>query len=199
MRILIIGATGTIGKHIASSLSEQHEVITAGRNSGDYHVDINSKISIESLFRKIGKVDACICAASCEARDNFSTLTELDLFLNMKGKLFGQVNTVLVGQHYLNDNGSFTLTSGIYADTPAKGLTGGGMIGGALHSFVRSASIELPRGIRVNAISPGMLHSTEDILSVLPGCKPVDMQTLTAAYKKSVEDLINGQIIRVYE
>ncbi|HSG38107.1 MAG TPA: NAD-dependent epimerase/dehydratase family protein, partial [Thermoanaerobaculia bacterium] len=60
MRVIVIGATGTIGKAVVEALSGRHEVIRVGRRSGDYQVDATSRESIERLFRDIGPFDALI-------------------------------------------------------------------------------------------------------------------------------------------
>jgi NAD(P)-dependent dehydrogenase (short-subunit alcohol dehydrogenase family) len=193
MRILVIGASGTIGKRLTPVLARQHEIITAGRNSGEVRVDISSEQSIKGLFEQVKNIDACICIAASGPLDDFATLTEQQLQADLKGKLFGQMNIVLIGQHHINNNGCFTLTSGIFADIPYKGVTGGGIISGALHSFVLSASIELPRNIRINAVSPGLAEdSAKEYGHLFPGMPAVAMNKLTA-------DNFNGQILRVYE
>jgi NAD(P)-dependent dehydrogenase (short-subunit alcohol dehydrogenase family) len=200
MRILVIGASGTIGKRLTPVLAQQHEIITAGRNSGEVRVDISSEQSIKELFEQVKNIDACICIAASGPLDDFATLTEQQLQADLKGKLFGQMNIVLIGQHHINNNGCFTLTSGIFADIPYKGVTGGGIISGALHSFVLSASIELPRNIRINAVSPGLAEdSAKEYGHLFPGMPAVAMNKLTAAYAKTIEDNFNGQILRVYE
>jgi NAD(P)-dependent dehydrogenase (short-subunit alcohol dehydrogenase family) len=127
-------------------------------------------------------------------------MTEAHLLPSLKGKLLGQVNVVLIGQHFLNDNGSFTLTSGILADEPAKNSACGAMISGALNSFVLAASLELKRDIRINAVSPGVVEdSFEKYGSEFPGFNPVPMTKVVNAYLKSVEGVINGQTIKAYE
>ena len=199
MRILIIGASGTIGKRLTPALGSRHEIIRAGRNSGDVNVDITSEVSIERLFKEVKNLDACVCIAASGPLDNFATLTEGQLLQDFKGKLFGQVNLVLIGQHYLNDNGCFTLTSGIFADVPYKGVTGGGMVSGALHSFVLSAGIELGRNRRINVVSPGLAADSEkDFGHLFPGLKAVSMERIVKAYIRAVEGDIRGEIIRVY-
>ncbi|GAA4787187.1 short chain dehydrogenase [Olivibacter ginsenosidimutans] len=199
MRILIIGANGTIGKKLTPHLSKKHEIITAGRNSGDIRVDITSEESITEMYKQIQNIDACICIAASGPLDNFSELTESQLLQDFKGKLFGQVNLVLLGQKYLNDNGTFTLTSGVFADIPYKGVTAGGMISGALHSFVLSASIELPRRQRINVVSPSMIEdSVKEFGHLFPGLKAVSMNELIEAYEKTIEQNISGQILKVY-
>ena len=199
MRILIIGASGTIGKKLSPSLKFNHEIITAGRNSGDFKVDITLEQSIQNLFKQVRNIDACICAAASGPLDNFETLTETQLHKDLKGKMYGQINIVLIGQHYLNDNGCFTITTGIFADKPYKGVTGGAIISGALHSFVLSASIELPRGLRINAVSPSMVEdSVKDFGHLFPNLQPVSMERIVNAFTESVETNITGQILRVY-
>ena len=199
MKILIIGANGTIGKKLTPVLKEKHEIITAGRNSGDVRVDITLEDSIKEMFGQVGSIDACICIAASGPLDDFSTLTEQQLQKDFKGKLFGQINLVLIGQHYLNDNGCFTLTTGIFADVPYKGVTGGGVISGALHSFVLSASIELPKSIRINAVSPSMVEdSVNDYGHLFPGLQAVSMERIVDAFRETVESDFTGKILRVY-
>ncbi len=199
MKILIVGASGTIGKRIASRLSTKHQIITASRSRGDIPVDIRSTDAIDRMYREAGTVDACICVAESGALDDFQSLTAPQMLENMQGKFFGQVNLVLIGKNYLADNGSFTLTSGIFADEAWKGVTTGGVISGALHSFVLSAAIELQRGLRINVVSPTMVADSFDAYGHLfPGMQPVPMDRLVDAYVECVEGADTGRIIRVY-
>lgn len=200
MKILMIGAAGTIGKRLQATLSGTHEIITAGRTSGDATVDITSAASIEKLFKQIKNIDACIVTAGSGALDSFQTLTEAKIESSLRGKLMGQVNVVLIGQHYLNNGGSFTLTSGVLADDPARDCAAGALVSGALHSFVLAAALELQRDLRINVVSPGVVEdSYEKLRPYFPGFNPVPMRKVVNAYLKSVEGVINGQIIRVYE
>lgn len=199
MRILVIGASGTIGQRLVTAFADEHDVIQAGRKGQDIELDISSVDSIKYAFQQLKKIDACICVAASGPMDVFATLTDQQLMNDFKGKLFGQVNLVLIGQHYLNASGSFTLTSGIFADVPYKGVTGGAMISGALHSFVLSAAIELPKKIRINVVSPGLVaDSALEFGSLFPGLPPVPMAEVIEAYRSSVEGELNGQIIRLY-
>lgn len=200
MRILVIGASGTIGKPLCAELEKHHEVIKAGRSGRDASVDIESAESIERMYIQVGQVDACICIAASGALDRFDELTEAALLTNMRGKLFGQINLVLTGQNYLSNGGSFTLTSGIFADEAWKGVTGGAVISGGLHSFVLSAAIELPRALRINVVSPAMVaDSAGDFGHLFPGMEPVPMNRLTEAYISCVEGSRTGEIVRIYQ
>jgi NAD(P)-dependent dehydrogenase (short-subunit alcohol dehydrogenase family) len=200
MRIVLIGGSGTIGKRLDPALRARgHEVILTARTSGNVRVDITSTESITRMYEEVSGIDAVVGIAASGALDDFATLTEAELLENMRGKFFGQVNTVLIGQHYLNDGGSFTLTSGIFADQAWKGVTGGGLISGALHSFVQSAALELPRGLRANAVSPTLVAESPDGSSpMFPGMKPLLMDDLIAHYITCIEGNDTGRIIRAY-
>jgi NAD(P)-dependent dehydrogenase (short-subunit alcohol dehydrogenase family) len=199
MRVLVVGASGTIGRPLCAELATRHEVIAAGRSGRDVSVDITSAESIERMYKEIGAVDACVCVGASGALDRFADLTEAALLENMRGKLFGQINLVLIGQRYLADDGSFTLTSGIFADEAWPGVTGGAVISGGLHSFVLSAAIELPRRLRINVVSPTMVaDSTEQFSHLFPGMKPVSMDRLIGVYVDCVEGSGTGGIVRAY-
>jgi NAD(P)-dependent dehydrogenase (short-subunit alcohol dehydrogenase family) len=200
MKILIIGTTGAIGKKVKEALSSRHEIITAGRSSGDVSVDLADAASIENLFKQTPGIDTCIVTAGSTGMESFQQLTEKSLLSCMQTKLLGQINVVLIGQHYLRDNGSFTLTSGILADEPARDTAAESMISGAIHSFVMAAAVELKRNIRINVVSPGLAEDSYAAIGHLfPGFNPVPMPKLVNAYLKSVEGVSNGQVIRVYE
>ena len=204
MKILIIGSSGTVGRRLTAHLSKTHRIVTASRSSGDVRVDIRSRESIDRMFREAGSVgagaiEACVCVAESGAMDDFQTLTDVQMLDNMQGKFFGQANLVLIGKQYLADGGSFTLTSGIFADEAWKGVTTGGVISGALHSFVLSAAIELPRGLRINVVSPGLVEDSAAAYGHLfPGMAAVPMETLVAAYAHCIEGSATGEIVRVY-
>lgn len=184
MRLLSIGANGTIGKIIHSELAKKHEIISAGRNSGDFRIDLSDSNSIEKLFKEVKNIDACICVAGDCYTGDLLSLDEEKLNIGIKNKLLGQVNLVLIGQKYLNNNGSFTLTSGKMGDKPVKNNISKAIVNGGINSFVLSASLELERGIRINAISPGKVSD-------------IPIKHLSNAYSKSIEESINGEIIKV--
>jgi NAD(P)-dependent dehydrogenase (short-subunit alcohol dehydrogenase family) len=200
MRAVVVGGEGTIGRRLVPALrANGHEVVTAGRSTGDVRVDLTTHESIEAMYRQVGAVDAVVCVAAHGALDEFRTLTADGLHENMRAKFYGQADLVLTGQHHCADGASFTLTSGIFADQPWPGVTGGGVISGALHSFVLSAALELPRAMRVNVVSPALVSDSEDSFSALfPGMRAVPMDELVAHYLTCVEGNGTGQIARVY-
>lgn len=200
MRIIVVGGAGTIGRRLVPALhSHGHDVVVAGRTSGDVRVDLTSHETIESLYREVGQIDGVVSIAAHGALDEFSALTSAALYDNMRAKFFGQVDLVLTGQHHCADGASFTLTSGIFADQPWPHVTGGGVISGALHSFVLSAAIELPRRMRINVVSPTMIGDSVDAFAAdFPGMRPVPMDELVDHYLHCIEGDNTGRVIRAY-
>ena len=157
MRILIVGASGDVGRAVVSALRDRHEIITAGRKSGDFQIDMTKPKSVQRLYDKVGEIDAIVCAAGVVRFKHLHEHTPASIMFGLQRKVMGQINLVLYGQDKIADNGSFTLTSGILNRDPVRKGTGAATANGALSGFVKSAAIEMPRGIRVNAVSPGVL------------------------------------------
>lgn len=200
MKILIVGGQGTIGKPVTAHFKENHEVIVAGRTNGDLMVDITSSESIKNMFERIGKLDAIICVAGEAKWAEFDQLLEEDYYIGFKSKLMGQVNLTRLGRSYLNPNGSITLTTGILADDPVEKTASAAMVNGAIHSFVKAVSLELKNGLRLNAISAGMVEDAyEKYKDYFPGHNPVPMHKVVNGYVRGVLGKDNGQVIRIYE
>ncbi len=200
MKILIIGGAGTIGKYLVAQFSKKHEVLIAGRSSGDYLVEINSWESIQSMLHALGKVDSIICAAGEAKWDSFERLSEEDYYIGIRSKMMGQVNLVRLGLAHLNPGGSITLTTGILADDPVVKTSSAAMVNGAIHSFVQACALETPLGLRVNVVSAGMVEdSYAKYRDYFPGHNPISMVKMYKAYERSVEGKVHGQVIRVYQ
>jgi len=197
MKILIIGATGTIGKHVTAALQNDHEVIKAGSKNSDNQVDISSIESIENFYKQVGKFDALICAAGDAQFGPLASMKDVDFRVGINSKLMGQVNLVLIGQQYINPKGSFTLTSGALADDPILMGTNISTMNGAINGFVKGAAIELENGVRINAVGPDIVEESSAYFSYFPGHVPVTMNRVTQAYVKSVLGGQTGQIYKV--
>ena len=198
MRILVVGASGTIGKLVVAELSPRHEVVTAGRSSGDLRIDIADADSVRRAFAKVGPLDAVVCTAGGVKFGPFADLKPADYHVGLGGKLMGQVQLVLLGREQVADRGSFTLTAGVLETDPIPGGTSASMVNGALAAFVRAAAIEMPRGQRINAVSPALLEeSVAAIGTWFPGFEPVAGAKVARAYRKSVEGAQTGQVYRV--
>jgi NAD(P)-dependent dehydrogenase (short-subunit alcohol dehydrogenase family) len=198
MKIIVIGATGTVGKPIVAALQERHEVVKVGSKSGDHQVDVKDSGSIRKLFEKTGRFDALVSCVGKVHFGDFAKLTENEVAIGLKDKLMGQVNLVLIGRDYANDNGSFTLTSGVLSHDPIRFGACASLVNGAIDCFVRAAAIELPRGLRINVISPGLLDESAVALGdYFRGHETVPGKRVANAYVKSVEGRLTGQVLHV--
>jgi len=194
MKILLIGANGTIGSAVDKELSQRHEIIRIGRTSGDFQVDISNSASIRALFEQTGRFDALICAAGNVSFAPLGEMSAQHFALGLQDKLMGQVNLLLIGREFANDGASFTFTSGILNRDPIRSGASAALVNGAIDGFVRAAAIELPRGLRVNSVSPTVLEEAMDSYApYFRGYKPVPGADVALAYAKSVEGLQTGQ------
>jgi NAD(P)-dependent dehydrogenase (short-subunit alcohol dehydrogenase family) len=196
MKILVIGASGLIGKGVADELAKKHEVIRASR-SGDVQVDINDPESISNLLNKVGKVDAIAFAAGKVPFKPLDELVREDFVAGLTDKAIGQIDLVLKGVAHLTDNGSFTLMSGVLAREAIVTGAVAAAANGAIESFVISAAIELPRGIRINTISPNVLVEAPGYHDYFPGFEQVKLADVIRLYVKSIEGKHTGQVFKL--
>ncbi len=197
MKILIVGGGGTIGKAVAAELSTRHEVVTAGRSSGDLRVDITNLESVRALYTAAGPLDAVACAAGNVHFGPLEEMTNEQFDLGLRDKLMGQVNLVTAGREAVRAGGSFTLISGVLAHDPIRYGASASMVNGAIDSFVRAAAIEL-HDRRINAVSPTVLAESMDAYGAyFRGFDAVPVARVALAYSKSIEGAQTGQIYRV--
>lgn len=194
MRIIVIGATGTIGKEVVRALEERHEIVQVGHRSGDHRVDVLDKGSIEGLFQSIGAFDALVSAVGQVRFGPLESLTDEDFRLCLDDKLMGQVNLVRAGLRQVRDRGSFTVTSGLLSKYPVKGGSAITMTNAALEAFTRAAALEMPRGARINVVSPPWVSETLVAMG-RDGSGGLPAATVARAYVESVEGTRNGEIL----
>ena len=203
LRILVVGASGVLGKAVVAELSPRHDIVTAGSKSGDIRIDIADPASIEAGLKAAGPLDAVACAAGALNFEPLSAMKpariEQSLYgLGLVNKLMGQVNLALAARDCLPDGGSITLISGVLADAPIAAGSSGSMVGGALAGFVMAAAVEMPRGIRLNLVSPGVFEEAmEAYAPFFRGFDPVPVARAARAYSRSIEGLETGKTYRV--
>jgi NAD(P)-dependent dehydrogenase (short-subunit alcohol dehydrogenase family) len=193
MRILVVGATGTIGRAIVSALAG-NEVIGVSRHSSPVSVDIADRESIDEMYRRIGKIDAVVSAAGSATFKGLTELTDEDFEFSLGNKLMGQINLVRAGLDNVRDRGSFTLTAGILARRPMPGSGAISVVNAGLEGFARAAALEMVRGIRINVVSPPWVTETLEAmgLDTSPG---LPAATVARAYVESVTGTQNGLVI----
>lgn len=197
MRILLVGAHGTVGQGVAAELGQRHEIIDAGRTSGSVRLDLADADSVRAAFDKIGQLDAIVSAAGQVGWAPLLELTPAQWAFSVANKLMGQVTLALIGQAYLRDGGSITLTSGVLFDQPVPYGAAASLANGGIEAFVRAAAIELPRGLRINAVSPGVLAESPDLLPFFRGFEPVPAARVALGYGRSVEGADTGKVYAV--
>ena len=196
MRIIVVGATGLIGSEVVKALSGNHEVVAVGHKSGDFRVDITSNDSIQEMFKKVGAFDALVSTAGGAAFGQLEKLTDDNFAYSLKDKLMGQVNLVRFGAGHVNENGSFTLTSGVLAKAPIPGSAAISLVNAGLEGFVRAAALEVKRGVRVNAVSPPFATETLKALG-MDTSSGTPVAKFPGAYVESVQSKRNGEVIDV--
>jgi NAD(P)-dependent dehydrogenase (short-subunit alcohol dehydrogenase family) len=194
MRILIVGATGTIGEAIAAALSGKHQLILASRSKAQEKVDIADPASVRALYKRVGRIDAVVGAAGEAAYKPFPELTDADFAFSLQSKLMGQVNLVRYGVEVVADRGSFTLTSGTLSQHPIPGSAAISLVNAGVEAFGRAAALELPRGLRVNVVSPPWVSETltemgRDPAAGLPAAQ------VARAYLESIEGTQTGKVM----
>jgi NAD(P)-dependent dehydrogenase (short-subunit alcohol dehydrogenase family) len=199
MRAIVIG-TGTIGTAVTKVLREHgHDVATVGRRSGDFHADIGDIESLKALFATIGSFDA-VASAAGEVFPGPLELTTDDQWTNsLRSKGMGQINLVRAALPYVTDKGSFTLVSGVLTDEYMHGGTIGTAVNHLVEGFVKASAVELPRGIRINCISPTVLAESESYHAYFTGFTPVPAAEVALAYLRAMSSPITGRILKLHK
>ncbi|MER7508798.1 short chain dehydrogenase [Streptomyces lavendulae] len=199
MKVLLIGAGGTLGRAVHTALRERgHEVVTASRKDADVHVDITDPESVRAMYEAVGPVDAVACAAGSVPWRPLGELTTADVRAGLEGKAVSQIELVRQGAARLPAHASFTLITGILAREPLLSGSVASLANGAVEAFVRAAAIELPGRQRVNAVSPTVFTESLGVYGdTFAGFDPVPVARAANAYVKSVEGHRTGEIFRV--
>ncbi|MFJ6571213.1 short chain dehydrogenase [Streptomyces sp. NPDC091292] len=193
MRVLVIGATGTVGRAVVDALGDSHEVVKASRR-GPVTVDLEDVASLDALFGQVADLDAVVCCAASGPLVDLASATDDEVAAAVRGKLWGQVALARRALRHLRDGGSVTLTGGTFPG-PLAGGSLGALINSGLEGFVGNAADELPRGLRINLISPGWIRETLESM----GADPADgtpVSEVARAYVEAVEGSARGRIVR---
>ncbi len=200
MKVIVIGATGTIGSAVADALAMTHEVVRVGHSRGDARMSIESPASIDQVLSMLKPFDAIVSCAGTAVFKPLSRLTDADFERSLTNKLMGQINLVRIGLKYIKDRGSITLTSGALSTEPAAGGSVIGMVNAGIDGFTRSAALDMPRSVRINVVSPPWVSETLEAMGQ-DGATGVPAVVVARAYVDAVESQVNGRILdaRHYE
>jgi len=198
MKIVVIGGTGTIGSEVVSLLQKEHDVITVGRTRGDYQVDIEDKASIENLFKEIGTVDGVISTSGDGALGSLTDLTDENLDLALNSKLKGQINVIRTGVHSVKENGFIIITTGTSSHGVMPGASSISMATAGLNGYVRAVKNESFNGIKINAVSPGFVKETAEMMQLdIPNT--ISAHDTARVYKMVMDSNESGIIAEVPE
>jgi NAD(P)-dependent dehydrogenase (short-subunit alcohol dehydrogenase family) len=196
-KIVLVGASGTIGSAVERVLKQAgHEVIPVGSSSGKFQVRMEDRASCAALFKAVGSIDALAVAAGHVAFKPLFSLSADDWQKSLGGKFLGQVNLALEALSVLRDGGSITLITGITSRESIKDGVAAAAVSRAVEGFVMAAAADLPRGIRINVISPTVLEeSMADYADYFAGFEPVSGERVGNAYLKAITGRMTGQTL----
>jgi NAD(P)-dependent dehydrogenase (short-subunit alcohol dehydrogenase family) len=199
MKAIVIG-TGTVGSAVKKALEEKgHEVVPVSRKSGEFRADISDTESLKALFSKVGRFDAVANAAGNVFPGPFEQTTDEQWANSIKSKGMGQINLVRTALPFIADKGSFTLISGVLTDEYTAGGVIGTVINHIVEGFVKAAAVELPRGVRINCISPTVLTESVAYHPYFPGFIPVDAREVGQAYLRAISNPFTGRILKLHK
>jgi NAD(P)-dependent dehydrogenase (short-subunit alcohol dehydrogenase family) len=194
MKIIIVGASGRIGREVDNALSNNHEIIRVGVHSGDIQCDYTDAKSVQAMFEKIGEFDSLISVAGGDsAFKSFSTLDDEDYRYGFERKVLGQVRLLKYGESFVRNNGSFVFTSGFLSHYPNPASIATGPLNATVDTFVNNTAPLLPRGIRLNVVSPAPI--------VEPGQERKGLVTAAETakfYVEAVEGDMSGKVLRAW-
>jgi NAD(P)-dependent dehydrogenase (short-subunit alcohol dehydrogenase family) len=199
MRVVVIGK-GTIGSAISKVLEENgHEVVPVSRNSGKFRADISDSESLKAFFSSIGPFNAVANAAGDVFPGPYEQTTDEQWEKSIKSKGMGQINLVRVALPFIADKGSFTLVSGVLTDEYMYGGTIGTTINHLVEGFVKASAVELPRGIRINCVSPTVLAESVGYQEYFAGFTPIPAAEVALAYLRAISTPITGRILKLHK
>jgi NAD(P)-dependent dehydrogenase (short-subunit alcohol dehydrogenase family) len=193
MKIIVVGASGTIGAAVVRALSGRHQVVGVSRKSQPA-VDLDSPASVKALFESIPEVDAVVSCAGNAAFKPLAQLAESDFAFSIGSKLMGQVNLIRAALGKVKDGGSITVTSGVLAQVAMAGAGAVSLVNAGLEGFVRVAALEAPRGVRVNVVSPPWVKETLVMMKMDPS-SGLAAAEVAKAYVAAVEGTQRGETL----
>ncbi|MFF4366822.1 short chain dehydrogenase [Streptomyces sp. NPDC001594] len=199
MRILLVGAGGTLGTAVHKALAARgHEVLGVGRSGGDLVADVTDPEQVARLYAQAGPLDAVAVAAGDAVFRPLSELTADDFAATLRGKALSQIELVRQGARHVAPTGSFTLISGILTEQPIVAGAAASAANGAVEAFVRAAAVELPPQ-RINVVSPTVVEESLPAYGpFFAGMEAVPAARAATAYVRSVEGAQTGQVYRIH-
>lgn len=195
-KIIVIGATGKLGKVVVEGLQKDYEVIRASRSGPDLKIDAFDFESVSDVLASIGPFDGLVSCIGGTPFKIFDELTMEDFAAGLSTKCFSQLNLAKAAIPFLRENGSITLTSGIIGDEPIIAGSCAAAANGALNMCVSTLAAEYAGKLRINVVSPSIIENSVDHYGMLfDGFEPTSNQSIIHAYRRTISAPITGQVL----
>ncbi|WP_426436087.1 SDR family oxidoreductase [Bradyrhizobium genosp. P] len=189
-RVIAIGGSSGIGFAVAAlAQGRGAEVVIASSNAANVDaavtrlpgssgitVDLRDEASVSRFFDQVGAFDHLAITAGDWNNSRFAATRDLDLVAARDGmavRFWGSLAAVKHGCRVIAPDGSITLTGGMLAHRPRKGMPFVTASGGAMEGLARGLAVDLAP-VRVNAVCPGLI--------------------LTEPVKKMPEEMVRGYV-----
>jgi NAD(P)-dependent dehydrogenase (short-subunit alcohol dehydrogenase family) len=175
-------------------LSGNHEIVQVGAHSGDIQSDYTDAQSVHDMFETMGEFDSLISVVGGDSTFKpFESLEDEDYRYGFERKFLGQVRLLMLGKDWVRDNGSFVFTSGFLSHYPNPASIATGPLNAAIDTFVKNTASLLPRGIRINSVSPApIVESGQETRGGVTASQTAKL------YIEAVEGNMTGQILRAW-
>lgn len=195
-KVLVIGASGLLGKNVVSLMTDKYEVVTSSLNDAKFPADISNEESLRALFEKVGNVDAIICTAGMVNFVDWNQADASDWQFGLANKLMGQVNILRLGRAYVNEGGAIVLTTGLLAQYPIPGSSIVSAVNAAVEAAIAAVKVELDDSVRIGAVSPGWVAETMSAMGMDPS-SGTPAAEVASRFIDFVESGANGDIVPV--
>lgn len=194
MKIILIGANGNIGREVDKALSVRHEVVRVGSRSGDVQCNYTDAAAVQAMFEQVGAFDALITVVGNDSVFKpYAELGEEDYLYGFERKFLGQIRLLKLGEPFVRDKGVFVFSSGFLSHYPHPMSCATGPLNAAIDAFVKITAPLLPRGIRLNVVSPAPV-----VEQGREGRGLVTAQEAAQYYVDAVEGDMTGKVLRAW-
>ena len=124
----------------------------------------------------------------------FKPLTDADVAVSLTSKLMGHANLVRYGLASVTDGGSFAIAAGALAREAVRSAAAVSLVKAGLEGFARTAALDMPRGIRIDVVSPSWATESLDAIGRGPS-GGLSAATVAKGYLASVEGKQTGAVL----
>lgn len=173
------GFSIALGHHRHAPTATADAVVAAGAEVLPLGFDVTDAAAVDAAFAALGAhlqardaaLEALVCAAGITRDTLLGASTAADFDAVLAANFAGVVACCRQASRWmmLRRRGAIVTLSSVAAQRPGRGQSNYAASKGAVESFTRALAVELaPRGIRVNAVAPGVIATdmTADLRAV---------------------------------